>query len=115
LGVFIKEQLVTKQLLSVAPRQTAKVIALLWLAFTIPFVLLIALTFAFSNAPHKPPVGFIVLMPVFYALFGYLFTLIGAWAYNLIAKRVGGIEFTTVEMKDAQQGVGPHRDNEAVS
>ena len=92
----------TKQLLSVSPRQTAKVIALLWLAFTLPFVLLIALTFGFSDAPHKPPIGFFLLMPLFYAAFGYLFTLIGAWVYNLVARRVGGIEFTTIEVKDAR-------------
>ena len=91
----------TKQLLSVSPRQTAKVIALLWLAFTLPFVLIMGVGISLSNAPHKPPIGFLVLMPLFYAGFGYLFTLFGAWLYNLVAKRVGGIEFTTIEVKDA--------------
>ena len=94
----------TKQLLTVSPHQAAKVVALLWLAFTLPFVLLMGLVFSFSDAPQKPPIGFLALMPLFYALFGYLFTLLGAWLYNLIAKRFGGIEFTTVEVKDAQPG-----------
>ena len=93
----------TKQLIAVSPGQTAKVLALLWFAFTLPLVLLMGLAFFSSNAPHKPPIGFLLLMPVFYAVLGYLFTLYGAWIYNLVAKRAGGIQFTTIEVKDAQQ------------
>jgi hypothetical protein len=88
-----------KQLIRVAPRQTAKVMAVLWFLFTLPFVLLMSLVFMKAHGP-KPPVGFVLLMPVFYAVFGYIFTLIGAWLYNVVAKRVGGIEFTTEEVAE---------------
>jgi len=37
------------------------------------------------------------LMPLLYTLFGFVFTLVGAWVYNLIAARIGGFEFTTAE------------------
>jgi hypothetical protein len=40
----------------------------------------------------------LILMPVFYTLFGFLFSLFGAWIYNLVAKRIGGFEFQTVEI-----------------
>jgi hypothetical protein len=33
----------------------------------------------------------LVAMPLLYMVFGFLFTLLGAWIYNLVASRVGGI------------------------
>jgi hypothetical protein len=39
-------------------------------------------------------------LPIFYALFGFLFTLFGAWMYNLIASRIGGIEVTLQDLPD---------------
>ena len=54
-----------KQITSISPFQTAKIIALLYL------------------------------------IFGFIFTIIGAWVYNLLAKWVGGIEFTTAEIEDS--------------
>jgi hypothetical protein len=29
---------------------------------------------------------------------GFVFTLFGAWVYNVIAARIGGFEFTTAEV-----------------
>jgi hypothetical protein len=37
-------------------------------------------------------VGAIVILPILYGAIGFLFALIGAWLYNLIASRMGGIE-----------------------
>jgi hypothetical protein len=31
-------------------------------------------------------------MPVIYAVMGFVFGVLGAWVYNLIAKWIGGIE-----------------------
>jgi hypothetical protein len=98
-----------KQLTAISARQTAKVIALMWLLFTLPFGLLMAVALAFSSAVHKPPLAFALLLPVLYAVFGYLFTLLGTWVYNFVAKRAGGIEFTTVEVEDAQPGASGTR------
>jgi len=36
--------------------------------------------------------GAILLLPVLYGCFGFVFTLIGAWLYNVVAGMVGGIE-----------------------
>jgi len=87
----------TKQLMHISPRQTAKVIAVLWFAFTLPFILMMGAIILGSNAPNKPSVAFLLVFPVLYAVFGYVFTLFGAWIYNQVAKRIGGIEFTTAE------------------
>jgi hypothetical protein len=37
-------------------------------------------------------VGAIVILPIFYGVLGFLFSLIGAALYNLIAGWVGGVE-----------------------
>lgn len=43
-------------------------------------------------------VGFALLMPILYAIFGFIMGLIGALLYNLFADWVGGIE-VELEMK----------------
>ena len=34
----------------------------------------------------------ILIMPVFYGILGFILGAIGAWLYNIVAKKVGGIE-----------------------
>ena len=36
--------------------------------------------------------GAIIILPIFYAVFGYLAGLIGAAVYNVIAKKIGGFK-----------------------
>ena len=90
-----------KQILSISPFQTAKVMAVLYFIMSLPFVLLMAVTFSFAPGPKPPMAGMLIFMPVFYTVFGFIFTLIGAWIYNLVAGWVGGIEFTTSESEHA--------------
>ncbi|RYE96307.1 MAG: hypothetical protein EOO78_21640 [Oxalobacteraceae bacterium] len=75
--------------------QSAKVMAALYFVISIPMALLMMIPAMLSPAPS---VGMLILMPVFYTLFGFLFSLFGAWIYNLVAKRIGGFEFQTVEI-----------------
>jgi hypothetical protein len=58
-------------------------------------------TAAFAANPSARPAAFafagvwaVVLLPVLYGVFGFVFTLIGAALYNLIARGVGGIDIT---------------------
>lgn len=37
-------------------------------------------------------------MPFIYLIFGFIFTALGAWVYNLVAGWVGGIEYTSNEL-----------------
>ncbi len=91
-----------KQLLRVSPLQTAKVLAALWFVITLPLILLMAIPMMAMPGPTPPFFGgFMLAMPFFYALFGFLFTLFGAWVYNLLAKRIGGIEFTLQDVPEA--------------
>lgn len=61
-------------------------------------VFLIASLFA-AHLPNQPRVGmmafgtgFALLLPVLYAVMGFIFGVIGAFIYNVIAKWVGGVE-----------------------
>ena len=91
-----------KQIVYISPLQGAKVFAALFFVTTLPFVLFMLATFAAVPGP-KPPffIGFMLAMPFLYALFGFLLVLFGAWAYNAIAKRLGGFEFISTEVGGA--------------
>ncbi len=86
-----------KQLVHVSALQTAKVFAVVYLIVSVPLVVLMALPQMFGAATGMP--WFLLLaMPILYAVCGYVFSLLGAWIYNLVAAQIGGIEFTTREM-----------------
>jgi len=38
-------------------------------------------------------------MPVLYTAIGFVFTFVGAWIYNCVAERIGGIEFETAPVE----------------
>lgn len=85
-----------KQITNISPVQTAKVFAVLYFIMSIPFVALMAISFAFAPAP-RPPMGFLLAFPFIYLIFGFIFTALGAWVYNKVAGWVGGIEYTSNE------------------
>ncbi|MEQ1536028.1 MAG: hypothetical protein ABL923_09135 [Burkholderiaceae bacterium] len=88
-----------KQILNIAPLQTAKIMAALWFVISLPFLLIMGLAmFTMPGEARAAFGGMMIFMPVFYAISGFIFTLIGAWVYNLLAKRMGGIEYTTQDV-----------------
>jgi hypothetical protein len=87
----------------VAPLSVAKVAgiiyALLGLCFGLLFSLfgLLASAFAFNkaDAPFAGVIfgaGAIVFLPILYGVVGFVFSLIGAALYNVVAGWVGGVE-----------------------
>lgn len=100
----------------VEPLQAGKLLAGLYGAMGlifIPFMVLFMSLGAFASASagqEAPPmpfffgigVGFMVLMPLFYAGMGFITGTLGALVYNLLAKWLGGFE---VEFEE--QGVPP--------
>jgi hypothetical protein len=92
----------------IAPLQAGKMLAALYGAISlimVPFVLVFMAIGSFAarqqggaGLPAAPlmlgmGMGFVILLPFFYALMGFLAGVIGAWVYNLIAGPVGGLEF----------------------
>lgn len=87
-----------KQIVNVSVFQNAKVAAALYFAISIPFVLLMILFAMVTGMGRSMGTITLLLMPVLYALFGFIFTAIFAWVYNIVASIVGGMEFTTSEV-----------------
>jgi hypothetical protein len=86
-----------KQIIRVSPFQTAKVAAVLYFLLSIPMVAFMALSFTFSPMPGpRLGFGFLVIFPVLYLVFGFVFTVVAAWIYNLAAGWVGGVEYTAI-------------------
>ncbi len=87
-----------KTITRIDPLSAAKVMALLYFIISIPLVAIMAIVSMF--APGQNHVGgllMIIILPVMYGVFGFIFTLIGAWLYNVIAKVVGGVQYTSAE------------------
>lgn len=86
-----------KQIIRVSPIQTAKVAALMYFLLSIPMLVFMLISFAFAPMPSPGfGFGFMILFPVLYLVFGFIFTAIAAWVYNLAAGWVGGVEYTSI-------------------
>jgi hypothetical protein len=88
-----------KQIIHISPIQTAKVFAVLYFLMSLPFIAMMSIMFSFSPAP-RPAMGFLIVFPFLYLIGGFIFTAIGAWVYNIAAKWVGGIEYTSVSIEN---------------
>jgi uncharacterized membrane protein (DUF485 family) len=86
-----------KQIVRVSAIQSAKVAAVLYLVTSLPFLVLMAFSPMFGKGAGLST-GLMIAVPIGYALGGFLFTCIAAGIYNLVAKMVGGFEFTTAEV-----------------
>ena len=86
-----------KQIARVSVLHNAKLMAVIYLVISLPLVVLMAIPMVMQEG-FSASLMAIVLMPVLYTAFGFVFTLFGAWVYNGVAARVGGFEFTTVEI-----------------
>jgi hypothetical protein len=88
-----------KQIIRFSVLQNAKVVAVLYLLLSVLFVACALIPVLMTGqVPAGMSLGMFVLMPLLYALFGFIFTVIGAWIYNFVARMVGGLEFATVEV-----------------
>ena len=87
-----------KQLIRVSPLQTGKVAAALYFIMSLPLLLLMMVPAGMAGNGFAGLGWMLLCMPVLYAIFGFIFTVFGAWIYNLVAARIGGIEYTSVEV-----------------
>ena len=83
----------TQRLQRVSIRQTARVFGILYFfvgLLLLPFILLVG-----NASPDGAPIwpGFWVLLPIAYAVIGFVSAVIGGALYNWVAQRVGGVEF----------------------
>src|ERR1700679_3700701 len=90
----------TRRIKRIAPLQLGKILALCYGVMGLLFcpIFLIASLFA-SHLPNQQRVGmmafgtgFALLMPVFYAVMGFVLGVVSAFVYNVIAKWIAGVE-----------------------
>lgn len=81
-----------QQIVRLSPLQTAKVMAALY--GLMGFIFIPIFYFAMGLAPNanRPRAWFLVVVPLAYAAFGFLFVAIGCLLYNFVATFTGGIE-----------------------
>lgn len=88
-----------KQITRISPHQTAKVAAVFYMLFCLIFVPIGILMLIFGGKERLAGLLFFAA-PVLYGVMGYLFVGLACLVYNLIARFVGGIEFTVQETAD---------------
>jgi hypothetical protein len=91
------------QIVRVSALQSAKVMAVLYFVISIPLVLFIAIP-AILARQAGAGLFMLVLMPVMYLVLGFLFSLLGAWIYNVIAASIGGFEFVAAPAGNEEGG-----------
>jgi len=76
--------------------QTAKIAGILYAAFGLFFVPFGCALLAMGNSEPAYPylATFYICSPLVYAVIGFVTTALMVWLYNLIAKQIGGVEFT---------------------
>lgn len=97
--MYPEEQSLKRKIKRIGAIQLGKILGILYgmmgLIF-IPFILIGTLFGSQSNAQNFGPMavglGFAFIMPILYAVVGFIGGVIVALLYNLIAKFVGGIE-----------------------
>jgi hypothetical protein len=94
-----------RKITKIEPFQLGKILAALYAAMSllfVPFMVLFSLIANFAPQPEgqEIPTGFFfgfglvfsLLAPLFYGFMGFLTGVVGAFIYNLVAKKFGGIE-----------------------
>ncbi|HKI69408.1 MAG TPA: hypothetical protein VKA67_07465 [Verrucomicrobiae bacterium] len=95
-----------KQLTYIAPLRAGIVLGVLYGILSLIFVpiFLIAAVLGSRSGTPAPAifgVGFAIMMPVIYAVIGFIGGIIAAALYNLIAKWTGGFEFEVRDLAPA--------------
>ncbi len=85
------------QIVNVSVGQTAKVLAVLYMVMSLPILAVVAAIGAFSAGVGVIIVT-LVIAPLIYGVITFLCTGLVAWLYNLVAGRVGGLEYSIKEV-----------------
>jgi len=98
---------VSKRITRVAPWQAAKISAVLYFLFGLVFAVpMAAISWFIPESGHDGAHGsgllFVLGFPFLYPLAGLIFTPLFCGAYNLVARWVGGMEFSISESEETE-------------
>lgn len=89
-----------KQIKRISVAQTSKVVAILYVAFSLIYSVIGIPMILFGNAQIKG-MGFMYLfMPILAGIFGFIFVAFACWIYNIVASKFGGVEFEIKDIED---------------
>ena len=88
-----------KQITRVSILQSSKIVTALYLIMGLIYTIPGALMIIFASGQFRIMGIVYCAMPVIMAIFGFLLFVIFAALYNLLAKRLGGIEYETTEIE----------------
>lgn len=86
-----------KQIVNVSVVQSAKVLAVLYMLISLPVLAIVAVIGVVSGNIGSA-IAMLVIGPLVYGVVTFLCTGLLAWLYNVAARQVGGLEFSTEEM-----------------
>jgi hypothetical protein len=89
------------QILKISVHQTSKVLAVMYFLLMLLLVPIGIGIVMLAPSPQKAMGIFFIFAPVIYAIVGYLAFALFAAVYNLVAPRVGGIEFQLTDKPGA--------------
>lgn len=81
-----------QSIVRVPPGQAAKVFGIIYLILGILFVPFFILPVLLGGSQQPFGFAFALLMPIFYAVMGFIGTAFFCWLYNVVASRVGGVQ-----------------------
>jgi hypothetical protein len=94
-----------KSITYVSPHKTALTVSVVFALSSLLMIIPMAISFSLMPATDQngnpvnntPFIVMIMAMPVFYFIFGYMFTGFAAWVYNKVSKFTGGIKYQSEE------------------
>lgn len=87
------------QIVKVSVTQSAKVLAVLYMVMSIPIVVVMAAIGLLGGGVAGMLA--MLLAPLIYGVLAFLGAGLAAWLYNVVAQFVGGLEYSTKEVKEA--------------
>ena len=89
-----------KQISRISVAQTSKVVAILYVAFSLLYSVIGIPMILFGGSEIKVMGTMYLFMPILAGIFGFIFVALGCWVYNLVAGKFGGVEFEVADLEE---------------
>jgi len=83
-----------KRVKHIAVAQFGKMLAAIYFVISLPILAIVLIAFLTGLEMPSIGVGVVVMVTAAYIVIAYLSGMLSAWIYNVVAARLGGIEYT---------------------